>query len=539
MVECILFLLVYIGYFMYHSCSLFRLTAVHLSVVAVLGLLGVQSAAYANNFTTPFQVTDEDSQTLAKPDFQKAISDISDQQNIQQATQSLQTSSLNDVAQPTATLVAIDADWTTEQIYAYLEQNPEAFERLLLQSIARSDVVALKALLPAYDRYPQKDPSVVDWGNALIALGRGDAKTAVALFRQINAALPDIRLLRVQMASALYQNKQINAAKDELQKLLREDISDKDRAEINGYISAMDRLDKWNYSVNLSFVKDGNLEDAPPVGTRLSQGLSSLTYTTPHESGTGFSYNLGADKKWSYDNNMFTSASVGLGGVYYWDNQKYNDLYLSLSAGLGYQTAIGHVEVAPVYNRSWYGGGISGNDEGLKSYTSSTGVRFSGSRWLNPNLMYQNTTQFTDLSYEEPYQNNDGEIYSMTNGFFYAPSAKQYYSVNWSLSKKDGVNESDSYERSGVNIGWHNTWRKGVATLFTVGIASKKYDDIDFANIKRHNKEYNAGLSIWKRDWSVFGLTPRLNISVKETNSNSPFEESSETNATVIFTKTF
>ncbi|MDO4700666.1 MAG: surface lipoprotein assembly modifier [Moraxella sp.] len=471
-------------------------------------------------------------------DQQKTLQSAKQDIDIQQSAQSLQQAAA-------ATLIGdeqninIDASWSVEQIYAYLEKDPEAFENLLLRSIASTDAASLAVLLPAYEKYPQKDQSVIDWGTALIALQSGDTNKSVELFRKINAALPNIRLLRLQMASALYQNKQINAAKNELEKLLREDMPESEREALTSYLESIKRLDKWSYGLNVSFVRDNNLEDAPAVGTTIGNQFSSLTYTTPHESGTGLNYNLSADKKWSYDNKFFTSFSAGLGGTYYWDNKKYNDVYTSVNVGVGYQTASGEIEIAPTLSHSWYGGGISGNDDRLKSYTLSKGVRLSGSKWLSPNVMYQHSTQFTDLSYKAPYKHNDGDIYSMTNGILYAPNAKQYYGIYWNLSKKDGVRDANSYERSGVNLSWNNTWDKGFTTLATFGMASKKYDGINFAGITRHNREYNIGLSIWKRDFSIFKLTPRLNLSAKRVNSNYAFDEFSDANATVVFSKTF
>lgn len=526
-------------------------TSLHLSVLALLGLTSNAYAAALPTHATTGEIQN------TQVDLQKTFENIQEKKELQATEQQLQERASNEVlntqakntpADSTITtdnkenadnkVVVMDASWSTEQVYAELEKNPEAFEQLLLRAIAQADAEILKLLIPAYAQYPNKDPSMVEWGNALIALEKGDTKTAVDLLRKINAALPNIRLLRIQMASALYQNKQTSAAKDELQKLLREDLSTKDREQITSYINAIDRLDKWSYSFNLSFVKDNNLDNAPPVGTKISNDSQSLSYNTPHEAGTGFTYQVGADKKWSFDNNMFSTASVGLGGTYYWDNKKYNDIYLSASAGVGYQGNTWQAEISPTVVRNWYGGGQSGDNE-PKPYTLSQGVRVSGSKWLSPNLMYQANLQYNNVSYEKPYQNNDGKIYSMTNGILYAPSAQRYYSVHWNLSKKDGTKPSSSYERSGVTVGWNNTWSKGITTLATLGLASKLYQGVDFANIQKHNYELSAGLSIWKRDFSIFGLTPRLNLNVSETQSNSPFEETSDKSATIVLTKTF
>lgn len=494
------------------------------------------TSAYAN--TPDDRVITQNTEQQQQQQAQKTLTDIAQKQQLAQQKQQLEESQSAQLAHNAP--VNIDETWTTEEIYAHLQKNPDAFESLLQRSVVRSDVVALKKLLPAYEKYTNKDPAIIDWGTAIIALNEGNAKTAVSLYRKLNAQLPTIRLLRVQLASALYQNKQTKAAKDELQKLLQDSgLTDKDRQEINSYITAMNRLDKWTYSLNLSFTQDKNLEDSPAIGTVMSSPYGTLSYNTPHESGTGVRYGVGVSKRWSYDNQSFLSFGTDVSGTHYWDNKKYDDIYASAKVGVGFQSASAELEIAPTIAKSWYAGGASAESDKLKDYTESYGLTISGSKWLNNRLMYQNSLSFTNLSYESPYQSNDGKIYSMTNGLFYATKPTQSFSLNWNLSQKDGVRESDSYKRSGVNLGWNNTWRYGLSTSANLSLASKKYEGVNFANIKRHNHEYQLGLSLWKRDFSLFGLTPRLNMYTKQTVSNYPFDESSESNANIVFGKTF
>lgn len=153
--------------------------------------------------------------------------------------------------------------------------------------------------------------------------------------------------------------------------------------------------------------------------------------------------------------------------------------------------------------------------------------------------MYQHNTQYTDLKYQAPYSHNDGKVYSMNNGLLYAPNPKSYYSLGWNISKKDAVRPENSYRRSGVNFSWNNTWDKGIVTTASVGIASKKFTNQNFFGIKRHNHEYDLGLTVWKRDFSIFGLTPKLNLSKRQVQSNDAFEQKSSSDATISLSKTF
>lgn len=480
--------------------------------------------------------TTQEEQARGGLDHERVAALVSQDQEVQTANEQAKAALVaKQPKQPTV----IDASWTTDEVYQKLTENPQAFERMLMRTLAHGDAEALRVILPAYARYPQKDASAVDWGNALIALADGKTEEAVKGLRKVNAALPDVRLLRLQMASALYRNRQIKAAKDELQKLLRADnISPQEKTQITSYIDSINRLDKWNYGFNMSFVKDGNLDDSPPIGTTNAQGWK---WTTPHEAGTGFKYSASADKRWSYDNQWFSTASLGLGGTHYWDNKKYNEVYANASVGIGRQTATSEIEFSPTLGKSWYGGGnaTTNTNEKLKPYTKTVGAKLTAHKWLSPNLMYQHNTQYTDLKYQAPYSHNDGKVYSMNNGLLYAPNPKSYYSLGWNISKKDAVRPENSYRRSGVNFSWNNTWDKGIVTTASVGIASKKFTNQNFFGIKRHNHEYDLGLTVWKRDFSIFGLTPKLNLSKRQVQSNDAFEQKSSSDATISLSKTF
>lgn len=121
----------------------------------------------------------------------------------------------------------------------YLKNNPVEMEKTLAYLILRQDADGLKNLIPVYAQYPQRDESVVEWGKGIIAMKEGRVVDAIHLFRKVNAVLPNIRLLRFQLAYALYQDKQFKAAKNELEKL-RSSLTDPKEIEV--LINTLERL---------------------------------------------------------------------------------------------------------------------------------------------------------------------------------------------------------------------------------------------------------------------------------------------------------
>lgn len=415
---------------------------------------------------------------------------------------------------------------------------PEVLERLILIALSKSDVQVLERLIPIYETYEAKDESAIEWAKGIMLLAQNKPKEAVVYLTKVSESLPEVRLLKVQLASALYKDKQYNLAKSTLTQLLQaQNLKENDKKQVLSYIQAIDNLQKWDLSYNFSLVSDNNLEDHPAVGTKNEQGWE---WTTPHQKGKGFRYFAGLDKKWFHDNGLFSSVGIDAKGVRYIDNKNYDQISLNADVVLGYQDANFEFGVGPTFGRSWYGGGVSSESEGnLADYMQSKGVKLNSSKWLSPRLVFRNSSSFNTLEYKKPYESNNGNIYSIGNTLTYFPSGNSYVSATWQFSGKDSEREDLSYKRSGVNFSWNNTWDKGIVTTASVGIATKKFTNQNFFGIKRHNHEYDLGLTVWKRDWSVFGLTPKLNLNARQVQSNDAFEEKSSSDATISLSKTF
>lgn len=429
-----------------------------------------------------------------------------------------------------------------EESIEYLKNNPAEMEKVLSQLILRQDAQSLKELLPVYAKYPQRDDSVIDWGNAIIAMKEGRIGDAIQGYRKVNAVLPNVKSLRFQLAFALYQDKQYKAAKNELEKLRSSLTAQADIDQINKYINAIDSQDKWNYDFNLNFLNDKNLTNAPVVGTSINNG--SIVYTQPHEEGQGIGYSLGANKKWAIGDRYFASTRLGTYGKYYWDNKKFNEVYANIGAGIGYQNAMTEVELYPSFTQGWYGGGNNrktGNHD-LERYSENKALNLSVNHWLNPKLLYQNFSQLGRLRYEGSTAVNNMNTGLLSNSLVYFPKQTRSFVGGLDYLKGDNTegHDGDSYDRWAVRLGWSEAWGRGISTRLNLGYGQRNYDaPQDFINIKRKNKEYDLGVSLWKRDFTLFKLTPRVTWNYHKVDSNSPFDEYSKNNINLEFTQTF
>ena len=428
---------------------------------------------------------------------------------------------------------------TKEESKAYLKANPEEFESLLGNLLKQGNAEALEELLPIYQQIPNYDPSVVDWGNAIIAAKKGNLDEAVQMYRKINAKLPEIQILRFQLAMALFYNRQFVAAESEFERLRSEAKTDGDIQVINKYLEAINSQGSWDFNGSLSYLNDSNITNSPKQGTQLVRpDGSTLTYTSPRDSGKGLNFSLSGDKKWLYDNKIFTALHLNSYGKYYWDNKSYNDITAGIGAGVGYQNAITEVEAVPFYNKRWYAQGKSGDGD-LKSYADTTGVRLSLGQFLSPKLRYQGLVQYSNTDYIDRYDYNDGTDWLLSNTAVYFPNGQQFWTFGVDYATKSAEDESAAFDRPGVRVGWGQTWPKGYTTRLNLGYAERNYNGEDFFGIQRENKEYTAGITAWNRGFSVLGLTPRLSWNYSKITSNSPFEEYDKNDVSIELTKAF
>lgn len=428
---------------------------------------------------------------------------------------------------------------TKEESKAYLKAHPAEFEVLLSNLLKQVNASALKELLPVYQQVPNYDPSVIDWGNAIIAADNGDLDKAVNLYRKLNAQLPEVKVLRFQLAMALFYNRQFDASQSEFEKLRSDATSDADIKAINKYLDAINSQDRWSFNASVSYMDDRNITNSPEQGTQVVRpDGSTITYTAPRETGKGLNFGLYGDRKWLYDNKMFTAVHLNSYGKYYWDNKDYNDITAGIGAGVGYQNAITEVEIGPFYNKRFYAQGRNGDGD-LHTYTDTTGLKLNVNQWITPKIRYQGLARYAKSSYIDKYEYNDGNDWLLANTAVYLPNGQQFWTFGLDYSTRDSEDDSLAYDRPGVRVGWGQTWPKGYSTKLDFGYAERNYDGEDFFGVKRENQEYNAGVTVWNRGFSLAGLTPRLSWNYSETKSNSPFEEYSKNDVSVELTKAF
>ncbi|MDV2860397.1 porin family protein [Psychrobacter sp. CAM01] len=479
---------------------------------------------------------------------------------LDQATELLKRENQTAVSDPTAPSTAVSdteaqraiksrqqlAAATTYNLAA-LKANPAAFSKFLNDALAAQDMVTVKEVLPHYKALKTNDPMLIKFADALIYRSEAKNKQAIAIYREMLAADPDFHPVRLNMALAMQADKQYAAAKEQFLKLQSVDLPAPVMARVQNSLAQINSSEKWQFNVSASYVRDSNINDAPSKSIQ-----SSLGRSIEQKTANGIQVSGSANKRFNLPENFYATVGGNASLKGYWDETDYNDYLLTASAGIGYDDAKNDVSLTPFVTKRYY-------DE--EDYSLRKGVTVSGSRWVKPKLKLTATGILSNETFEDDDNKNretDGQFLGLNA--FYIKDAKEYFYGGLGNYQNDVPKSSIiSYDRNSVNVGWGREWKHGISTLATAGYGIKEYEDpadaypagsgawLGYYNAvggkpgtKREDKTTSLGLQVWKRDITVFGLTPRLVFDYETTSSNfGYYDDRDEKSATVLLTKTF
>lgn len=423
-----------------------------------------------------------------------------------------------------------------------LKADPIAFTKFLNAALAAQDMVTVKELLPHYKALKVNDPMLIKFADALVYRSEGQHKKAIAIYKGMLADNPDFHPVRLNMAQALYADKQYSAAHDQLQKLRGADIPEPVMVNVERLIQRIDEQEQWRFNASVRYVDDDNLNDVPDV---MPNG-----YRAPKEEGKGLQVSGSANKRFNLDKNFYAEVGGNATLKGYWDNSEYNDYLLTASAGVGYDDAKNDVSISPFVTKRFYS---------EDPYSLRKGVNVSGSRWVKPKLKLTASGMYSNETFDD-----DDDKVRETDALFlglnalYIKDAKEYFYGGIGRYNNDVPARSFlTYDRNSVNVGWGREWTQGISTITSLNYGVKEYDNPaeDFSGgglaffydtyggeygSSREDKTTSLGLQVWKRDLTVLGLTPRLVFDYEKTSSNFEYyDDRDEKSATIMLTKSF
>ncbi|WP_078253393.1 surface lipoprotein assembly modifier [Moraxella pluranimalium] len=414
---------------------------------------------------------------------------------------------------------------------------PQLLAHAFGSALAYGQVSAVQYLLPLYQAHDQPDDALIWWAQALLAQHQGKFGTAIEHYRHLIAKHPEHNTIRLQLAIALFYDRQYDAAKGQLQKLeSQSNLSPIISPHITHYLTLIDKIDDWQLTGGINYIQDQNINNAP-TNPNLSEHWTAQEAQSAH----GIGAHVGIAKKHTLAHGYQLDGDLHLGAKYYHDAKSYNEATGKLSIGITHHDAHHAVRLAPYLEHTYYAGGHSQNNPSAKLEHFSQTKGLSLSWQYTPHPQWQSTVL---LDYARPrYQTRthlDGETYFTQASLAHAPSAMQQWQLGINYTHADTQDKDDSYHRYGVRASWQQEWAHGISTQLDLGYAHRRYHaPMPIFNQTQSNHEYHIQGSIWHRNIHFMGITPRLTWQYQHQNSNIALYEYRKNHAFVELSKRF
>ncbi|MBE2894483.1 surface lipoprotein assembly modifier [Spirabiliibacterium falconis] len=401
-----------------------------------------------------------------------------------------------------------------------LKENPDILERLLVESLIKLNKPILPVLIKLYEQVPTRDPSLIEWANAILLADTNLGKGSTA-YQKLIRHFPDNNFIRFQYANALFYNKNYYDAHQQFSILLNNSAIEQDNEVYQQYIHQINELHSWNFNVQGNFLNDRNLGQTAKPGTVWNlPNERQLIYKSERQHGQGVYLSVNTDKKWALPKGQYLLVASGLSGKYYWNNKKYNDMTLDFGAGYGYANAKMDISLQPYVSKRLYGGGLNGG-KALKQYSDTYGGLLSLNYWLTNALKYGAYYNYGYTHYNDQYNRaNEGHSHYITHSLTYFPDNTQYWNLALDYGIKDAKENTESYHRKAIRLGWGKQWQNGLITNAALGYASKKHKDALFFDIRQRDKELTSSISLGHTALSYKGFTPKLTWTHTRVKSN-------------------
>lgn len=426
--------------------------------------------------------------------------------------------------------------------------NTELLARAMYSAVVAQNIAGIKAVLPIYEKWPQHDAAMARYARGLLAQGEGRAGEAVRIYRGFIAENPDAPMVRLQLAKALFEDRQNEAAADQFDRLQSEDLPEAVKKAVEDYRKSLRERDSWQFNASLNLTREQNINQAPRqrrLGGYLTADQCKLaktidagddcfrgwTFNAPIDA-VAVNYQIGTEKKWSLPKGWYATAGADVYGKVYPNHTVYNDLTGRLSAGIGHADQRTDVGLTPFHERRFYG-----NDP----YTYTNGARLHWNRWHTPKVQTLTAAELGRLkNTRRAYSDNQSRLFSAS--LVYYANARRYWlaGADW-YRERNKDDRSESFDRYGLRAAWGEEWKGGLSTRLQLNAAKRHYDDASFFSNgdKRQDKELGATLSLWHRAVHFKGITPRLTIAHNRTLSNDKFYEYGKSRMFVELSKTF
>ncbi|WKS99747.1 surface lipoprotein assembly modifier [Gallibacterium salpingitidis] len=404
-------------------------------------------------------------------------------------------------------------------------------------AIYQNDIPQLYILLEKYRSVPDAEKNTILelFAESVLAKAQQDYTTAIRLLREILAQNPALNPVRIELAKVLFLDQQNNEAEMQFKQAKSDHIPPQVEQLINLYLNAIQQRNSWYSYINTYYVQTKNVNNTASSRNIENTGFIKNDDMLP-QSAHGIAFNLTIGKDSNLSQSHYLALVNNFSGKYYWDKHDYTDIQNRLSVGYKRKSAAQQFAILPFYEWRWLAN---------KRYQQNSGLSLEWSKWLNNNLQLSANWEYSRNRYPTN-QNLNGYNQLFSTTLLWLPNSTQLFYLGTDFQLEKTRVKQYSNRTHSVRTGWKQEWRAGISTQLNLSFSQRKFQDkavlggILPLNKVRQDKIYNASLTLWKRDWHYWDITPKLRLTWKKQASNiSTMYSYSDKNINLLFEKSF
>ncbi|AUI66209.1 MULTISPECIES: porin family protein [Glaesserella] len=411
-----------------------------------------------------------------------------------------------------------------------------ALDEQLKLAIYQNNAEQIQSFLSQYQQQAQQDRLLISYAEAKLASLHQDYALAILIYREMLSEHPDLTSIRMELAKALFADRQDSAARLQFDKVKSvKNLPASAYQQVNRYIDALNSRNNWQIDASVSYLKTDNVENVSSAASIENTGFIKGERMLPQKA-RGFSYNLSVSR----DVNLIGSHYIGISnetnGKSYWDNHQFDELFNRTFIGYSYKKNDTTFRLQPFYEKRWYGS---------DAFHWSNGMEVSYSFWLAKNWQNQTVLEYEKRSFFKANPQG-GDIRTASTTVIWYRNPKQLFYIGSTYSQQRLQEQQYSSDIKNFRLGWLQEYAWGISTKLNLSYSHRKFKDqavlggiLPLGKVRK-DEAYAVFTQVWKRDWHLWGITPKLNIEWKKQKSNLDSLYSYKMhNITVSFERTF
>lgn len=359
----------------------------------------------------------------------------------------------------------------------------------------------------------QPDDRELNFLLATVEVEQKDYDAAIALYRRILAQEPDTERVRLDLARAFFLKGDYDNADRQFRFARAGKIDDTVKANIDGFLSAINRLRQWTVNFSLALAPDTNQNAATSASQVNLFGLPfALDKSARKQSGIGVAGEIGGEWSPLLGDTMKARLGADFSRVDY-SGGGFDDMTLSAYGGPQFLFPNWDVSVLATGFQRWFAN---------KDYISGFGGKLALDYGITSNWLVGASLGGQSVSNDFVPQQS-GPLWSGQAQVTYVLSPSSLFQLQLGLNRQDAEIGAYSYSALWFGGGYNQDLPFGFSAGFQPSYFITRYDAALAAFGKsRSDDTVMLAFTLLNRRFDYHGFTPRFSYVFTEQHSNIP-----------------